>query len=169
MPEFYIKKGLADTELKEWIEANKDEPFIRVSVEIESTHERLRRSFHVLLKSFFSTGEWSCSGAEIHTLEKFKNYYKLQGCDMKPQYYLYNNDKFATLEELYNAYDNVDNKRIGLEPKSWVKMTKKEKCSALDLLLKEIDLCMTNNQEVLLWVYKIKHDTEMLKTIGWNK
>lgn len=169
MPEFYIKKGLADKALKDWIGEHKEEPFIRVSIEVESSHERLRRSFHVLLKAFFESGEWSCNGAEIHSLEKFKDYYKLQGCDMKPAYYLFNNDKFKTLEDMATAYPNYKGGFIGLEPKSWTNMTKKEKSSALNLLLTEIRLSMTNNQKVLEWVAKITGDIEMLNDISYFK
>jgi hypothetical protein len=164
MPRFYIKKGLATPELKEWIATNKDEPFLRVDIEIESDHERLRRSFHVLLKAWFNSGEWSCNGSEINSLEKFKDYYKFAGCDFKANGYIYKGDRFDTLEKLHEAYDYVVVKEfIRPEVKSWTKMSKKEKSSCIDLLLTEIKLSYTNNQEVLNWVDKISGDYELLR------
>ena len=164
MPRFYIKKGLATPELKDYIQDNKEEPFLRVDIEIESDHERLRRSFHVLLKAWFNCGEWSCNGAEINSLEKFKNYYKFAGCDYTPNGYIYKGDRFDSLEKLHEAYDYVVVKEfIRPDVKSWTKMTKKEKTSCIDILLTEIKLSMTNNQEVLNWVAKIQGDYELLR------
>ncbi len=168
MPEFYIKKGLADVDLKTWIEEHKDEPFVRVNIEVESKHDRLRRSFHVLLKEWFNSGEWSCNGAEIHTLEKFKDYYKYVGCDYVAAGYGYNGDVFtdiidevteeieeSALEQLNKIYPDAPPNRIRVIPKSWTKMNKEQKSNALNILLTEIRLSMTNNQKVLEWVAKI--------------
>ena len=164
MPEFYIKKGLADTDLKAWIKEHETEPFIRVNIEVESSHARLRRSFMGLTTHFFESGEWSCNGAEINSLEKFKNYYKFAGCDYTPNGYIYKGDRFETLEKLHEAYDYIVVKEfIRPDVKSWTKMTKKEKTSCIDILLTEIKLSMTNNQEVLSWVAKIQGDYELLR------
>jgi hypothetical protein len=171
MPEFYIKKGLADVLLTDWIAAHTDEPFIRVNIEVESSHERLRRSFHGLLLDWFNCGEWSCNGAEIHTMEKFKNYYKLAACNNKPLYYIYKNDKFKTINDLVDAYPKPEYHMfdIGLEPKSWTKMTKKEKSNALNILLTEIKYSMTNDQKVLKRVAEITGDLDMLNDINYHK
>lgn len=169
MPEFYIKKGLADVDLKQWLEENKDEPFIRVSVEVESSHDKLRRSFHALLDAWFTSGEWSCNGSEIKSYEKFRNYYKLAGCNNKPKYYVFKNDKFKTLEELTEAYPQNNYSYIGLEPKGWEEMTKKQKSISLDVLLSEIKYSMTNNIKVMEWVSKISGDIESLNSINYHK
>jgi hypothetical protein len=156
MPEFYIKKGLADVELKNWIEENKDEPFVRVNIEVESKHDRLRRSFHALIREWYMCGEWSANGSDIRCYEKLRNYYKLAGCDNKPAYYIYKNNYYKTTEELKSNIDSDFNiKYVIVEPKSWTDMTKKEKSTALDLLLTEIRHSMTNNQKVLYWVQAI--------------
>lgn len=169
MPEFYIKKGLSTPDLKQWIADHAEEPFLRVNIEIESSHERLRRSFHALLKEWFCCGEWSANGSEIYTYEKLRDYYKLMGCDRKPAKYIYNNDKFDSLELLVESYPNYTNGYIGMEPKSWVNMNKREKSTALNILLTEIRLSMTNNQKVLEWVAKITGDNDMLKDINYHK
>ena len=169
MPTFYIKKGLADVELKNWIELNKDEPFVRVDIEIESPHERLRRSFHALLREWFNCGEWSANGTEIYTYDKLRDYYKLVGCDMKPAKYVYRNDKFDTLDLLVESYPDYTKGFIGLEPKSWNDMTKKEKSKSLDSVLTEIRYSMTSNKSVLEWVAKITGDIDMLNDINYHK
>ena len=169
MPEFYIKKGLADVELKNWIELNKDEPFVRVNIEVESSHARLRRSFHVLLTEWFKSGEWSCDGQEIHTIDRFKDYYKYVGCDYTGIGYSYLGEKFLdvyenkvlikkSLDLLWESYPNPTVKHIKPIPYSWTKMSKAQKSNTLDILLTEIRLSMTNNQKVLSWVAKITHE-----------
>jgi len=165
----YIKKGLAASALKDWIEANKDEPFVRVSVEIESTHERLRRSFHGLLLDWFNSGEWSCNGATIFTMEKFRNYYKYAGCNFKPIGYSIRGEEFQGLEELYKCYPKAKVENINPVVKSWVKMNKKEKSNALNVLLTEIKLSMTNDQQVLKRVAEITGDIEALNSINYHK
>lgn len=169
MPEWILKGGEKPPKDMVNFLAENRENYLRINMEVESSHERLRRSFHVLLKAFFESGEWSCNGAEIHSLEKFKDYYKLNGCDMKPAYYLFNNDKFKSLVELAAAYPDYRGGFIGLEPKSWTKMTKKEKSNALNLLLTEIRLSMTNSQKVLEWSAKIQGDYELLNDINYHK
>jgi len=170
MPEFYIKKGLADAALKQWIQDHKDEPFVRVNIEVESSHERLRRSFHVLLREWFNSGEWSCNGADIRSHEKFRNYYKLAGCDNKPAYYIYKSNYYKTTEELKQNIDSDFNiKNVSVEPKSWNDMSKKEKSRSIDVLLTEIKYSMTNNQKVLEWVAKITGDIDMLNDINYYK
>ena len=169
MAEFYIKKGLADVELKNWIELNKDEPFIRVDIEIEATHERLRRSFHALIREWFKSGEYSANGSDIRSYEKLRNYYKLSGCDNKPAFYIYKNNYYKSREELKdNIDDDFDIKFVTVEPRHWEDMTRKQKSPALDTLLTEIKMSLCNNQKVLEWVYKITQDIEMLKSIGYE-
>jgi len=169
MPEFYIKKGLADVELKNWIELNKDEPFIRVNIEIEATHERLRRSFHALIREWFKSGEYSANGADIRSYQKLRNYYKLEGCQGKPDWYVYRNNYYKTSAELKENIDadfNIND--VNTEPRHWEDMTRKQKSLALDTLLTEIKMSLCNNQKVLEWVYKIEGDQEMLKSIGYK-
>ncbi len=168
MPEFYIKKGLADVELKEWIKEHADEPFVRVNIEVESSHDRLRRSFHVLTRHWFDSGEWSCNGSDIRSLYKLRLYYKLEGCEAKPDKYIYNNDEFSCVDELVVAYPDFDVTNVGRR-KSWTKMNKKQKSLALNILLTEIKLSMTNNQKVLEWVAKITGDIDMLNDINYYK
>jgi len=178
MPEFYIKKGLADVELKNWIELNKDEPFVRVNIEVESSHAKLRRSFHGLLDDWFDSGEWSCNGAEIYTMKRFKDYYKYHGCDYVPVGYTFNGEEFLidtkkkethlhTLERLYKCYPDAQ----GVKPlvKSWKFMNKKQKSKALNLLLTEIKYSMTNNQKVLKRVAEITGEIIMLNDINYYK
>ena len=178
MPEFYIKKGLAEKALKDWIEEHKDEPFVRVNIEVESTHERLRRSFHVLLKEWFKSGEWSCNGAEIYTFKRFRDYYKYEGCDRQPVGFSYRGEEFLkekgediiyTLDRLKSCFPGANNEEIKPIVKSWIKMTKKEKSKSLDLLFTEIRHSMTTNSKVLEWVAKISHDEEMLRDINYYK
>lgn len=168
MPEFYIKKGLADVDLKQWLEDNQDEPFVRVSVEVESSHERLRRSFHVLTRYWFDSGEWSCNGHDIRSIKKFRLYYKMEGCDGVPDEYTYNNDGFKTIDDLLKAYPDAVPSHVGRE-KSWTTMNKLQKSIALNVLLTEIKLSMTNNQKVLEWVAKITGDIDMLNDINYHK
>jgi len=170
MPIFYIKKGLADIKLKNWIEANKNEPFVRVEIEVESSHERLRRSFHGLLLDWFNSGEWSCNGSDIRSYEKFRNYYKLSGCDNKPAYYIYKSNYYKTTEELKQNLDiDFNIKNVSVEPKSWNDMSKKQKSKALNVLLTEIRMSMTNNQKVLKRVAEITGDIELLNDINYYK
>jgi hypothetical protein len=170
MPEFYIKKGLADVELKNWIELNKDEPFVRVDIEVESTHERLRRSFHALIREWFKSGEYSANGADIRSYEKLRNYYKLLGCDNKPAFYIYKNNYYKSREDLKNNIDDDFNiKYVTVEPRHWEDMTRKQKSLALDGLLTEIKMSMSNNNKVMEWVYKITSDIEMLNSIGYKE
>lgn len=170
MPRFYIKKGLADIELKQWIEANKNEPFVRVEIEIESSHERLRRSFHGLLLDWYNSREWSCNGSDIRSYEKFRNYYKLAGCDNKPAYYIYKSNYFKTLEDLKANIDvDFNIKNVSIEPKSWNDMSKKQKSNALNVLLTEIRYSMTNDQKVLKRVAEITGDIDMLNDINYHK
>ena len=170
MPEFYIKKGLADVELKNWIELNKDEPFVRVNIEVESSHERLRRSFHGLLLDWFNSGEWSCNGSDIRSYTKFRNYYKLAGCDNVPAYYIYKSNYFKTTEELKaNIDEDFNIKNVSLEPRGWNDMTKKQKSNALNVLLTEIKYSMSNDQKVLKRVAEITGDITMLNDINYHK
>lgn len=170
MPEFYIKKGLADSDLKNWITEHQEEPFIRVNIEVESSHERLRRSFHGLLLDWFNCGEWSCNGSDIRSYEKFRNYYKLAGCDNKPAFYIYKSNYYKTTEELKaNIDDDFDIKNVSLEPRSWNDMTKKQKSNALNILLNEIRFSMTNDQKVLKRVAEITGDIDMLNDINYHK
>ncbi len=155
MPEFYIKKGLADVELKNWIEQHKDEPFVRVNIEVESKHDRLRRSFHALIREWFICGEWSANGDKIRTYEALRDYYKLQGCGGIPEWYKFGKFNTKNREEITNHLEPQYHRFIVEDPKSWSDMTKKEKSTALDLLLTEIRHSMTNNQKVLEWVAKI--------------
>jgi len=159
LPEFYIKKGLADSALKDWIEEHKSEPFVRVNIEVESKHDRIRRSFHALIREWFLSGEFSANGSDIRSYEKLRNYYKLAGCDNKPEYYIYKSNYYKTTEELKANIDADFNiNHVSIEPKSWTDMTKKQKSLALDTLLTEIRMSMTNNQKVLSWVQKITHE-----------
>ena len=170
MPEFYIKKGLATPELKQWISDHQEEPFLRVNIEIESSHERLRRSFHGLLLDWFNSGEWSCNGSDIRSYTKFRNYYKLAGCDNVPAYYIYKSNYFKTTEELKSNIDADFNiKNVSLEPRSWNDMTKKQKSNALNVLLTEIKYSMSNDQTVLKRVAEITGDIEMLNDINYHK
>jgi len=170
MPEFYIKKGLADVLLTEWIKEHQDEPFIRVNIEVESSHERLRRSFHGLLLDWFNSGEWSCNGSDIRSYTKFRNYYKLAGCDNIPAFYIYKSNYYKTPDELKKNIDadfNINN--VSLEPRSWNDMTKKQKSNALNILLTEIRYSMTNDQKVLKRVAEITGDLDMLNDINYHK
>ena len=170
MPEFYIKKGLATPELKQWISDHQEEPFLRVNIEVESSHERLRRSFHGLLLDWFNSGEWSCNGSDIRSYTKFRNYYKLAGCDNVPAYYIYKSNYFKTTEELKaNIDEDFNIKNVSLEPRSWNDMTKKQKSNALNVLLTEIKYSMTNNQKVLKRVSEITGDIDMLNDINYHK
>ena len=170
MPEFYIKKGLADVLLTDWIAAHTDEPFIRVNIEVESSHERLRRSFHALIREWFNSGEYSANGSDIRSYEKLRNYYKLMGCDNKPAFYIYKNNYYKTREELKaNIDDDFNINYVIVEPRHFEDMTKKQKSLALDALLTEIKMSMCNNQKVMEWVYKISGDIEMLKDINYHK
>lgn len=170
MPEWTIKKGMASIEIKDYLASLKDEDYIRISIELESSHERLRRSFHVLLREWFNSGEWSCNGSDIKTYEKFRNYYKLMGCDNKPAHYIYKSNYFKTIEELKDNIDlDFNIKFVSVEPKSWIDMTKKEKSKALDCLLTEIKYSMTSNQKVLEWKAKIEGDIDMLNDVNYYK
>lgn len=169
MVEFVLKGGdKPPREMVDFLEENRGD-YLRITLEVESSHERLRRSFHALLREWFFCGEWSANGSEIYTYEKLRDYYKLMGCDRKPAKYVYNNDKFDTLELLVESYPNYTSGYIGLEPKSWTKMNKREKSLALNILLTEIRLSMTNNQKVLEWVNKISGDIESLNSINYHK
>jgi len=170
MPEFYIKKGLATPELKQWISDHQEEPFLRVNIEVESSHERLRRSFHGLLLDWFNSGEWSCNGSDIRSYTKFRNYYKLAGCDNVPAFYIYKSNYFKTTEELKANIDEGFNiKNVSLEPRSWNDMTKKQKSNALNVLLTEIKYSMSNDQKVLKRVSEITGDIDMLNDINYHK
>ena len=164
MPRFYIKKGLATPELKEYIQANKDEPFLRVDIEIETDHERLRRSFHALIKAWFKSGEYSANLEKIKTYEALRDYYKLQGCDGVPEWYRFGKYNTKDKTEITNHLEPMYHRFIVEDPKSWSKMTKKEKSNCLDILLTEIRHSMTNNQDVLNWVDKINGEYELLRS-----
>ncbi len=175
MAEFFIKKGLADVELKNWIKEHKDEPFVRVNIEVESSHERLRRSFHCLLEAVHKSGEHNIEvdGERIVTVEDLKNYYKLQGCDGKAEWYRFKKFRTKDKEWLVNAIQSKYGEQylsfIIEDARSWKVMNKKQKTKALDRLFTDIKYSMTNNQKVLEWVAKIKGDIEMLNDINYHK
>ncbi|MCP4323013.1 MAG: hypothetical protein GY787_14440 [Alteromonadales bacterium] len=169
MPEFYIKKGLADVELKNWITDHKDEPFVKVDIDIESSHERLRRSFHGLLRDWFDSGEWSANGERIKTIEALRDYYKLEGCSGVPEWYRFGKFNTKVREEITDYIAPEYHRFIVEDPKSWTKMNKKQKSNSLNLLLTEIKHSMTNNQKVLKRVAEITGDFEMLADINYHK
>lgn len=175
MPEFYIKKGLADSALKDWIKEHQEEPFVRVNIEVESSHERLRRSFHCLLGAVHESGEHNIEvdGERIVTVDDLKNYYKLHGCDGKAEWYRIKKFRMKNREELeklvLKKYGNFYLQFIVEDAKSWNKMSKKQKSKALNHLLTNIKYSMTNNQKVLEWVYKITGDYEMLADINYHR
>lgn len=171
MPKFYIKKGLADVELKNWINEHKNEPFIRVDIEIESSHERLRRSFHGLLSDWWNSGEWSAGGNDFKTEFRFRNYYKFIGTDLKVVKWLYQGEEYKTKDEMLSMIDldTFDIKNVTKLPKSWNDMSKKQKSKTLECLLTEIKYSMTNNQKVLKRVAEITGDYDMLSDINYNK
>ena len=157
MPKFYIKKGLATPELKQYIEDNKDEPFIRVDIEVESTHERLRRSFHGLLLDVVKSGEHNIEveGNRIVTFYDLKNYYKILGCDGIPEYYRFkkyttkDGDKLRSMIIERFGHDYLE--FIVEEAKSWNGMSKKAKSKALNFLLTDINYksYLTRSQRIL--------------------
>ncbi len=178
MPEWTIKKGMASVEIKDYLATLTDEDYIRINIELESNHERLRRSFHGLLDDWFESGEWSCNGSEIYTMKRFRDYYKYEGCNKIPVGYTFNGEEFLyskkkgethlnALERLYKCYPNA--RDIKPVVKSWKLMGKKEKSNALNLLLTEIRYSMTNNQAVLKRVAEITGDIDMLKSINYHK
>ena len=157
MPSFIMKNGKATPELKEWLEAHKDEPFIRCDVEIESKHDRLRRSFHALIRAWFLSGEFSVqhNGKEVSSYEQLRDYYKLCGCDGVPEWYRFGSYYTKNREEISKHIEPNYHRFIVEDPKSWVDMSKKQKSKALQILLTEINLSQCNNQDVLSWVSKI--------------
>ena len=181
MPEWVIKKGMASVEVKDYLATLKDEDYIRISIEVESSHERLRRSFHGLLDDWFECGEWSCNGAEIYTMKRFKEYYKYHGCDYIPIGYTFRGEEYKPDKKKKETLDDALMKLLNdfpeakgskdLKPlvKSWKYMNKKQKSKALNLLLTEIKLSMTSNQKVLKRVAEITGDIEMLNDIQYYK
>ncbi len=169
MPEFYIKKGLADVLLTEWIAEHVDEPFIRVNIEVESKHDRLRRSFHALIREWFNSGEFSANCEKIKTYEALRDYYKLEGCEGVPEWYRFGKYNTKNKEDITKHLDPDYHRFIVEDPKSWKGMSKAEKSRALNCLLTEIKMSMCNNEKVLEWVYKITHDIEMLQSIYYHK
>ena len=155
MPDFLIKSGHASNELRDWLKANEGK-LIRISVEVESKADRIRRSFHALIREWFNSGEFSANGDKIKTYEALRDYYKLQGCDGVPEWYRFGKYNTKNREEITNYLEPQYHRFIVEDPKSWVDMNKSEKMKALDCLLFEIRHSMTNNQKVLEWVNKIQ-------------
>ena len=154
---------------KNWIEEHKNEPFVRVNIEVESSHDRLRRSFHALIREWFNSGEWSANCEKIKTYEALRDYYKLQGCDGKPEWYRFGKYNSKNKEDISKYLAEEYHRFIVEDPKSWVDMNKKQKSRALDCLLTEIKYSMCNNQKVLEWVAKVTGDIDMLNDINYYK
>ena len=159
MPSYVLKGGeKPPIEMVNYLQENR-ENYLRITLEVEGSHDRLRRSFHALVKAWFDSGEFSANGSDIRSYEKLRNYYKLEGCENVPEFYIYKNNYYKTREDLKNNIDEDFNiKYVIVEPKSWTDMTKKEKSKALDCLLTEIRMSSTSNQNVLSWVNKIQGD-----------
>ena len=174
MPDFLIKSGHASDELRDWLKANEGK-LIRISAEVESKADAVRRSFHKLLTAVHKSGEHNIvvNGDRIVTFEDLKNYYKLAGCDFIPDWYRFK--RFRTKNGPW--LKETVNKKYGPEyldcivedAKSWTKMNKDQKCKALDHLFTNIDYSGTNNKEVMEWYYKIKGDPIMLNWLKWDK
>ncbi len=175
MPEFILKGG--DKPPKEMVEFLQDnrEDYLRVNIEVESSHERLRRSFHGLLQDVVASGEHNIEveGNRIVTFYDLKNHYKIIGCDGKPEYYRFK--KYTTTdgdglrEMVVKRFGNDYLEFIVEEAKSWKVMSKRAKSRALNALLTDINYSMTNNQKVLKRVAEITGDIDMLNDINYHK
>ena len=166
MPTFILKgKDKPPQEMIDFLQENRED-YLRIDIEVETSHERLRRSFHALINAWFDSGEWSANGtAEIYCYDRLRDYYKYQGCQ-KFIGYRYKKNNFKTLEELFDKYPTAEKEHIDPIVKSWTDMTKKEKRTALDCVLTEIRYSKTSNRKVLEWVAKITGDIDMIKEIG---
>jgi len=169
MPNFVLKgTGQPPKEMVNYLHENAQET-LYVTIEIESTQERLRRSFHALIRAWFESGEWSANGEKIKTYEALRNYYKLEGCGGIPEWYRFGNYNTKNIEEITRHLPNEYTGFIVKDPKSWNDMTKKEKRLALETLLTEIRYSMTNNKKVLEWVAKITGDIDIMRDLGMIK
>lgn len=166
MPEFYIKKGLADVLLTEWIKEHQSEPFIRVNIEVESPKKRLQGAFHALLKAWYNSGEYS---VEVKTEEKLKRYYKFVGCNWEVDYYMYKGEEYKDSSKLFDDYPNAEINDITKFPRHFMSMTKKQICGALDGMIVDINNSRTNNQKVLYSLSLITNDVETLNWLKWDK
>lgn len=168
MPTWTFKGGeKPPSEMAQYIKDHINDS-LKISIEVESSHERLRRSFHALIKEWYKSGEWSANGEKIKTYEGLRDYYKLMGCDGKPEWYRIGKFNTKDCEEIKKHLPKEYHHFIVEEPKSWSDMTKQEKRNSLDILLTEIKMSMTSNKKVLEWVYKIQGDIDMLKDLKCN-
>lgn len=170
MPEFILKGGdKPPKEMVDFLAENRGD-YLRISLEVESSHDRLRRSFHALIREWFDCGEFSANGHDVKTYGKLRDYYKFEGTDYKVDKYVYRSNEYDSVDEMVEKeLDNFNMNYVSVKPKSWKDMTKKEKSNALNCLLTEIRLSMCNNQKVLSWVAKITGDIDLLKDINYHK
>jgi hypothetical protein len=168
MPEFKFKDGNIGPDFLDYIQNNEKET-IYITADIETDHIRLRGAFHALLGHWFDSGCYSCQWNErpIRTLEGLKKYYKYWGCDGKAEYYSFgverSKDKSFFLENLPESYHRF----IVPEPRPWEKMTKKQKCRALSLMISEIKHAEEIPRAVEISLNKLEQDREALMTIGY--
>ena len=171
MPEFILKGGdKPPKEMVDFLAENRDD-YLRITLEIESTHERLQRSFHGLLLDWWNSGEWSAGGNDFKTFFRFRNYFKFVGTDLKVVAWLYQGEEYKTKDEMLSKIDVNDfrMKDVTKLPKHWNDMSKKQKSKTLECLISEIKHSMTNNQKVLKRLAEITGDIDMLNDINYYK